>query len=144
MAGTITGTFTKKVGRNTPNPIYIVLLTCTADSGDGSYPITVINTIPGIIGNDLTGLYLYRATTKPGVVTPTSESDLTITDENNLDILGGSGTNLISSSIITSCVPRVIAGSVSVSQPIASEITLNITNNSVNSAVFTLELLFTL
>lgn len=138
MAGSITGTLERiQTQQGRPQMVEIVL-TCTADAGNGSYPATVVNTLSGISTWDLRGLKLYSVKAIPGATPPTDQSDCTITDEYGVDLLGGKGENLIDATSKT----FIPAGPGAFAQPalITGNITVNITNNSVNSAATTLVL----
>ena len=136
MAGTITGTLERiqtQMGR--PQMVEIVL-TCTADAATATYPATVVNTLENISDWDLRGLKLYSVKAYPGAVAPTDGTDLTITDKYGVDLLGGKGENLIDATSKTWCP----AGPSNYALPalITGDITVNITNNNVNSAVTTI------
>lgn len=95
MAGTITGTLERiqtQMGR--PQMVEIVL-TCTADAAAATYPATVVNTLENVSDYDLRGLKLYSVKAIPGDTPPKDGTDLTITDEYGVDLLGGKGENLI-------------------------------------------------
>ena len=136
MAGTITGTLERiqtQMGR--PQMVEIVL-TCTADAAAATYPATVVNTLENISDWDLRGLKLYSVKAYPGAVAPTDGTDLTITDKYGVDLLGGKGENLIDATSKT----WIPAGPENYSFPalITGNITVNISNNAVKSAVTTI------
>ena len=140
MAGTITGTLERiqtQMGR--PQMVEIVL-TCTADAAAATYPATVVNTLENISDWDLRGLKLYSVKAYPGAVAPTDGTDLTITDEYGVDLLGGKGENLIDATSKT----WIPAGPEGYALPalITGDITVNISNNAVNSAITTIILEF--
>lgn len=136
--GTITGTLERIQTQQGRPQIVEIVLTCTASADNASYPATVVNTLSGISTWDLRGLKLYSVKAIPGGTAPTDESDLTITDEYGVDLLGGKGTNLIDATSKT----WTPAGPSNYALPalITGNITVNITNNAVNSAVVTLVL----
>ena len=136
MAGTITGTLERiqtQMGR--PQMVEIVL-TCTADAAAATYPATVVNTLENISDWDLRGLKLYSVKAYPGAVAPTDGTDLTITDKYGVDLLGGKGENLIDATSKT----WIPAGPEGYAFPalITGNITVNISNNAVKSAVTTI------
>lgn len=141
--GTITGVLERipvKMGRPS---IAKLVLTCTASSTDASYPATVINPLAVTADSrtfDIRGLKLYSVKAYPGSTAPTDATDLTITDEYGVDLLGGKGTDVIDS---TSKTWTLVGPSGSYSPAlITGNITVTITNNAVNSAVTTLILEF--
>jgi hypothetical protein len=138
MAGTITGTLERiqtQMGR--PQMVEIVL-TCTADAAAATYPATVVNTLENVSDYDLRGLKLYSVKAIPGDTPPKDGTDLTITDEYGVDLLGGKGENLIDATSKTWCP----AGPSNYALPalITGNFTVNITNNDVISAVTTIVL----
>lgn len=141
MAGTITGVLTRIGVRQGSPQISKLVLTCTGDASNGSYPATVLNTL-AVDSNgssyDIRGLKLYSVKAYPGGTAPTDATDATITDEFGIDLLGGKGANLIDATSKT----WIPAGPANYAFPalITGNITLTITNNSVNSAVTTIVL----
>ena len=140
MAGTITGTLERIQTQMGRPQIVEIVLTCTASADNASFPATVVNTLSGISTWDLRGLKLYSVKAAPGAVAPTDESDLTITDKYGVDLLGGKGINLIDATSKTWCP----AGPEGYALPalITGDITVNISNNAVNSAITTIILEF--
>ena len=139
MAGTITGVLTR-LGSNKGCKLE---LTCTADAADHTLPVTELNPLAVDSAGatfDLRGLKLYSVKAIPGATAPTDATDLTITDEYGVDLLGGKGTDLIDATTKT----FIPAGPGAFAQPalITGTISATITNNAVNSAVFKLVLEF--
>ena len=145
--GTITGLLTRIQTPQGRPPICKLALTCTAGAaGDANahlFPATVINPLAvDANGNlfDIRGLKLYSVKAYPGATAPTDATDLTITDEYGIDLLGTKGTNVINATSKTwtpvgpenYALPALITGN----------ITVNITNNLVDSAITTLVLEF--
>jgi hypothetical protein len=143
--GTITGLLTKINTQQGRPKMYKMELTCTAGAaGDGNahlFPATVINPL-ALDGagrfTDIRGLKFYSVKAYPGDPAPTDATDLTITDEYGIDLLGGKGTDLIDATSKT-WIPIGPAG-YALPALITGNITVNITNNSVNSAVVNLVL----
>jgi hypothetical protein len=145
--GTITGLLTRIQTPQGRPPICKLALTCTAGAaGDANahlFPATVINPL-AVDSNgtlfDIRGLKLYSVKAIPGGTAPTDATDLTITDEYGVDLLGGKGTDLVDATSKT----WIPAGPVGYAFPalITGNITVNITNNLVDSAVTTLVLEF--
>ena len=77
--------------------------------------------------------------TNPGTPAPTANYDITLTDEDGIDLLDGAGANRHTSNS-ESFYPLI--GAQPFAQPILGTITLNITNNSVNSAVTVIKAIF--
>lgn len=140
MAGTITQTRKKAKKANTMT----LTFACTADAADGSFPATAFDTA-FMAEAARHGGWVYSVETWPGATTPTNDSDLTITNENSLDILGGNGANQIHSSNKKWFLPKNTDGGYAY-YPVTEDttLTLNITNNAVNSAIVNIRVTFTL
>lgn len=132
MAGTI------MANAKTIKNIIEVALICAADAAAATFTATVLNSLPGM--PDILGYYLYSVKAWPGATAPTDASDLTITDKDGIDLLGGRGTDLIDATTMTSCCAGSVANAMPM--PVMGPITINITNNAVNAAVINLKLLF--
>lgn len=95
--------------------------TFTADDSDGSVPA---HTVVGF--HDF---YIYSVEIWPGGTAPTDGTDLTLIDATtSSDLLGGKGTNAIDATASRIILP--MPGSLA-----KGNLTLNVSNNSVNSAV---------
>ena len=131
MAGTITEALTS--GRP---PVKVITLTCTADSSDGSYPATALSNIPhGEIGGRL-----LQIATDPGSTAPQANYDVTVTEAGGADLLLGVGANRHTSSSEVAVVESNGASAVYAG---TDTLTLNITNNNVNSAGITIKIYYT-
>lgn len=139
-AGTIVGAINRIQSQQGRPQIVKVFLTCTASADDHTYPETIVNTLENVSDYDLRGLSLYSVKAIPGTTGPTDNSDLTITDEDGVDLLGGKGENIIDNA--TSSFIPAGPGAFAQPAPITGDITINLSGNSVNSAVVTLVLLF--
>jgi len=95
----------------------------TADSTDGSF--TAEESDWEILG------WIVAVETNPGATAPTADYDITLTSEEGTDLLGGAGADR-STSANEITFPYV--NSVYQPVPVYGTITLNITNNSENSA----------
>ena len=132
MAGEVTQAVTTIV-----DPVKVITLTCTADSSDGSYPATALTGIP----RDGRGGRLLQIITDPsGDTAPQDNYDITITDSGGADLLLGVCANRDTANtelavINTNGAHSVYAGT--------DTLTLNITNNNVNSAVIVIKLYYT-
>lgn len=138
--GTIVGTL-ERVGSPLNRPSLVILtLVCKAGAaGDANahlYPASVINSLPGISDYDLRGLKLYSIVVVPGVVGPTDNSDITITDRYGADILAGAGANIVDNTGIN----RVVINPDTAAVIITGDLTVNIINNAVDEAVTTVVL----
>ena len=127
MAGSVTQTHVKR------GPVGVMTLTATADASDGSFPDTALAT--KISGR------LLALETNPGAVAPTSDYDITLVDAEGHDALEGVGANRHTSNTEKASV--VFSGT-SVHPPVGKgdTLTLNIDNNSVNSAVVVLKIYY--
>jgi len=102
--------------------------TGTADSGDGSLPAyTVVG-----FGD----YYLYSVETWSGAVTPTDDSDFTLLDATTgEDLLGANGTDAIDGSNPNSIFPKSTNMDLNFYHVVKGNMTINVTNNSVTSAI---------
>ena len=118
MPGTVTFEFDRQ------GPIQVVTITATADSGDASFPATAIPV--GISGR------IVALEVNPDAVGPTNLYDLTLPNENGIDILQGLGANLL---IATTERKAVVLSGTEIHPAVAKTNTLTVTlvNNSVNS-----------
>lgn len=132
MAGTITGVLTRIQTPQDRPKLVVIRLTCTADAAAHTYPATIIN---DLVDFDIRGLRIYSIATIPGTTGPTDDTDLTITDEDDLDILAGVGADLVDNAV----KHRTVIGLTS-SVLITGDITINLTNNAVDGAVTTIVL----
>ena len=131
MAGEVTQAVTTVV-----DPVKVVTLTCTADSSDGSYPATALTGIP----SNAKGGRLLQIITDPQSTAPQDNYDITVTDSGGADLLLGVGANRDTANtevavIATNGAHPVYAGT--------DTLTLNITNNNVNSAGIVIKLYYT-
>lgn len=118
-AGTITESYSK-ISSN----ITVWTFTCTADASDGSFPATASS-------RDIEG-YVIMVVTDPGATAPTDDYDITLTDTNDVDIMGGELANRDTANT-EQAMPLV--GNAYSPRWVHGILTLNISNNSVNSAI---------
>jgi hypothetical protein len=113
------------------NPNFAVLtLTCVGSADDGSFPSTALS------ADTLTKIgdfFIAEVRTYPGNTQPTSLYDIVFNDSGGLDLMGG---NLVDRS--ASAAQRVFPLTYPV--PIADDMTVVITNNSVHSALVTIKI----
>ena len=132
MASVITQTLHKRIiGKD---KYRVIKFACTAHT-DGSFDAVTTTTL----NNKFMGWGLYKFQVEVGGTPPTASSDFTLTDSNGIDLLGGSGTDKITTSD-TEGYP--VIGTQPVVQPVVTPLTLTITNNSENGATFNIYLYF--
>jgi hypothetical protein len=121
------GTVTVKANRVAGDAIWLTY-TWTADASDGSVPATVsgIGNFPADRGG-----WVCQVVTDPGSTAPTANYDITLTDGSGIDIMGGELADR-SATATERAVPKI--DTVFGCTPVRDEITMNLTNNSVNSA----------
>lgn len=128
MAGTVVVT-THAQGRRR---VRRIVLTATGDAADGSFPATVLPAFEGRI---------VEVRTNPGTTAPTDNYDIAITDQNGVDRLQGLAANRDTTNSETA--PVVYSGTaINPVVELGDVLTLAITNNSVNSAVIVIELVY--
>jgi hypothetical protein len=124
-AGTVTEATPVKFGSH----MYRLTFSWVADASDGTVPAKTSS--KGYEG------YVLMMVTDPGGTEPTPDYDITLTDSNSIDTLGGAGADR-SATATESAMPTVdTAGSTKGKWPIDGPITLNISNNDVHSATGT-------
>lgn len=133
MAELITQTI-ERVGKVSQKQAYKVVFSVqTATNGS----VTDTDTDDHIT-NIIKGMSLGKIRTLFGATAPTDDVDLQIKDADSVDILGGGGTNMIDSATNNEFWP-LVDGQPTL-QPIEGALTLSVANNSVNTALFTVEL----
>lgn len=111
--------------------VRVLTFTCTADVTAHTYPVT---TSSGNING-----YIFLVVTNPGGVAPTTLYDITLTDSDGVDIMGGELANR-SATLSEQAVP--LMGNVYGSRFVNGTLTITITNNSVNSAVTVVKIFY--
>jgi len=122
MAGTVVWDFVEEDLQN-ENKSKVYRVSWVADASDGSLPASQSP-------SDIFG-FIVRMVTNPGGTAPTADYDVTLTDEDGCDVLGGEGADR-SASDSEQIIPKL--GNSYGPCYVNSKLTLNITNNSVNSA----------
>lgn len=89
-------------------------------------------TIPPSFLERVQGWFVDQVEVVPGSPAPTANSDLVILDEDGLDILGGSGVNLVSDTTTTGAVPST--GGQNKRTAIRTNLTVRVTGNAVSGA----------
>ena len=130
------GSVTKIMIAESPD-VWRLTYTCTADSGDNSYPSTTLNEVE--LGR-IFGWYLFAMKTNPGGTGPTSTTDITFKDSDGIDITGAIMTD-ITTSTSKAWTPKV-DGTRYRDAVVDGNLTLAITGNSVASAVIVLSCWF--
>jgi len=101
----------------------VLVIEWTAET-DGSFISATTNAINGVVA---------LVETKPGSTAPTSLYDVTLKNNNNYDIMGGKLSDR--SAVITEAVvPYDSVNDLYLTHPVRGPLTIDITNNSVNSA----------
>ena len=118
-AGTVTQTWAT-VSSNT----YLLTFTCTADVSAKTYPAT--DSKHAIDG------YVFLVITDPGTTSPTDDYDITLNDDNGIDIMGGELANRDETNS-EQAVPKIDA--VYGSRWVDGVLEIAVTGNSVASAV---------
>lgn len=133
MAGTVTQTCKRVYStEGGPSDLYLLTFAWTADASAATIPATVTT---DAITAMIAGKWLIQAVTNPGTTAPTADYDITLTDADGLDVMGGTLANRHTSNTEVA-IPY--PGSLAYAPvPITSALTLTITNNSVNSATGT-------
>ncbi len=122
-AGTVTQTLTK-VGSHT----LLLTFSWTADASAATVPVTASST--GLEG------YVYLVVTNPGTTAPTDLYDITLTDTESVDVMGGELSDR-STSATQQVVPKI--DTVFGARWVDGVLTMTLTNNSVNSATGTVK-----
>ena len=134
MAGTVVVTAHNQLGN-----VRSLVLTCTADAADATYPATALPAIEG---------RLLALVTNPGTTAPTNDYDVTLVNQHGYDVLEGLGLNrdgAAPGAATTEQVPILYSGTGT--HPCVDEadtLTLTIAGNSVNSAVTVVQLYYAL
>ena len=87
------------------------------------------------------GMMLHKMTTNPGATAPTGNWDITLVDENGVDMLTGAGANrhtTTSQTVFPILISQAQVGDVMV----GTELIPTITGNSVNAAIIAVDLYF--
>lgn len=119
------------VGKGWPNSFKVYQITWTTATDGTKAAIS----FPAVKG------FLYAFESDPGSTAPTDNYDVTITNSAGVDIMGAEATNR-DTSVSERAFPKVGTGTFQPA-PAHSDMSVNITNNSVNSATGTFYLYFT-
>lgn len=115
----------------------VITFTCTASVDAATYPATALSTDNY---NAVKGYYLYKIVTNPGSTAPTDNWDMTITDGDGIDVLGGAGANRHTTT--SQMFAPLLTTGVYFAQPVIDNWTLNISGNAVNSAGIVIKAIF--
>ena len=102
--------------------VEIYTYTMTADASDGSFPATATYPING---------WIIRVETNPGSTAPTALYDITLTDQDGLDVMNDALANRSATATEHVLAPQPY---------VRGGVTITPTNNSVNSAVVVLRI----
>ena len=128
MAGTVVLTTHSKLGS-----VRALLITCTGDGADGSFPTLDLPSIEG---------RLLALETNPGATAPTASYDITLIDDEGHDVLEGVGANRHTSNTEKAAI---VYSSTSL-HPAVDEwqtLALTLANNSVNDAIVVVTIFYT-
>jgi hypothetical protein len=104
----------------------IITVTWVADSGDGSVTAISLGRVNGVIE---------RMVTVPGSPAPTADYDITVTDSNSVDVMGGAGADRSDTT-----AQEAASALDTFRRRVSDTLTLSISGNSVNSAAGTVRL----
>jgi hypothetical protein len=137
MAGTVTETYIKyDVSRGKPDKV-VASFACVGDSANGTLPATDFSAVLAAL---VKGMYLYLIITKPATPAPTDNYDITLIGKTTgIDLLGGAGAdrdtaNAEQAMPVISATPQ--------KRLMLENATITIAGQSVNSAAFTVSLVF--
>jgi hypothetical protein len=111
---------------NTDRSGGVIILTCTADAAAATYPSTA--TTKNIYG------YVTKVVTNPDAVSPTDDYDITLSDSDGVDIMGGALANRDETNSEVA-VPYFTDQAVYGASQVYGALTIAISNNAVISAV---------
>lgn len=104
--------------------VTVIEFTWTADDSNGS--------VPAAVATLNYGAYITRVVTDPGTTAPTDNYDITLTDVDSYDVMGGTLANRDTADT-EQAIPAMASG-IYGSPLVKGNLTLTITGNSVNSA----------
>ena len=114
-----------------------LVFTCVGAASGGA----ISDTASSADNTDLIqGWYLVKVLIVPGATNPTANSDVYIKDENSIDLLGAGGENLLDATGAQEIYP--LLATKGGSPPIVGALTLDVDNQSVNSATYVITLIF--
>ena len=119
-AGTATQTYAPVYSNEGVTNLSTLTFTWTSDAtGD------VTSTTSTTISNQIAGKYVVMAATSPDTTAPTASYDITVTDANNVDIMGGVLANRSATST-EQATPYI--GALYGNRPVAGALKLNVSN----------------
>lgn len=131
-AGTVTQTLEKIQGTN----LAVLTFSWTGDASDGTVPSTDTS---AAISAAIKGMGIIEVRTTPGATAPTALYDITLSNADGLDLMGGALANR-SATLAEAVLPQNAAGD-QFARGIDSALTLAISNNSVHSATGTVKVI---
>ena len=135
--GTITYTVTDIPDDNRNPPMKVLTFNCVASADLATFPATTIDA--DTIAR-LKGYNLVEGRTNPGATAPQAAYDITLTDSDGIDLMGGRMADR-SATASEAAVPEIASG-VPWPRPVDGALTLTITNNNVNSAIVVAKFFF--
>lgn len=136
MSGSVIGTINRIQTQQGRPHLVEISMAFVADAIDASFPVTVINTLTDVARYDLRGVSLNAVFAIPGTPAPTTACELTITNSNGFDLMGGKGLDFISDVEKTWTCFGPLDWFMPV--PITDNISVNLSGNLVNEAALTL------
>ena len=127
--GTCTQAFSEVYSASGPTSMATLTFSCVASAGDGSFPATATSQA---ITDQIAGRYIIEARTNPGATAPQALYDITLTDTDGIDLMGGS---LADRSATASEAAYPAISTVPWPRAVDGALTHTITNNNVNSAI---------
>lgn len=109
----------------------VMVIDWTAET-NGTFTVAETNAINGTVG---------WVETKPGSTAPTALYDITLTNSDGLDIMGGKLADR-SATLAEGSAPYDTVGAIYLTTPVRGPLDITITNNSVNSATGTISIFF--
>ncbi|MEN6375532.1 MAG: hypothetical protein ABFD75_12260 [Smithella sp.] len=122
MAGSsVTQTYTQVYSSEGPTNMSTLTLSWVSDDATGAVSATTTTAIT----DQIAGKYIVLVVTDPGATAPTDDYDITITDANGVDVMGGALANRDTANT-EQALP--LMGTFGGPRPIATALTLNVTN----------------
>jgi hypothetical protein len=145
-AGTVAITSSVKTGVGVYGGIKTVTCTCVGDAANGSIPNTAFSSTL-IATLEKSDYCLFKVRTIAGSTSPTDDSDVYLwmnLASGTVDLLGGAGVNALDSLGTAAHGQEFLplVGASTVLQPVTDGLTLQVSNQVVHSARYTIEFIF--
>jgi len=132
-AGTCTQTYQILPTSN----VSVLSFSCQTEATGTEFPATATSTD---ITEAIKGLYITEVRTNPGTTAPTDNYDITITDSDGIDLMGGTLADRDTST--SEAAAPAIASGVYLSRPVDGTLTLNVTGNTTTAASTAVKVFF--